>query len=267
MFFVVSKLFWLLAEPLNLAILLLLLAVVLRLLHRRRAAWTLVAAVAFGLAVAAWTNLGALMLRPLEDRFPPPPAPAAVAGIVVLGGATDGSTSLARGSYQLNDAAERLVEAAVLARRYPEARIVLSGGVGALIGEGEEEDAVTSEHMLTALGVAAERLVIEKKSRNTYENAVLTKALVRPQPGEVWLLVTSAYHMPRSVALFRKAGMDVVAWPVDYRTTGREGLFTPRGGSSRGLANLSTAIHEWIGLLAYRLAGKIDSVFPAPAGS
>lgn len=264
MFFVVSKIFWLIAQPLNAATLLLIAAIILWLLRRRRSAQALVVLAAAVLVISTWTTLGALLLRPLEDRFPRPEAPQAVAGIIVLGGGTDGATSQARGGYQLNDAGERLVETAVLARRYPDARIVLTGGLGALLADGET-DAVTGARMLTALGVDPGRMVLETQSRNTYENAVMTEALVKPAAGETWLLVTSAFHMPRSVGLFRKAGFDVVPWPVDYRTTGREGLGLFRDESGTALAELSLALREWTGLVAYRLTGKIDSVLPGPA--
>src|SRR5690606_33290798 len=149
------------------------------------------------LLVATWTTFGALLLRPLEDRFArPDPAPAEVAGIILLGGGFEGAVNLARGGYELNDSGDRMVEAAVLARRYPDAKVIVSGGAGSLLFDGEA-DADSAPRLLTALGVAPERLVLENRSRNTYENAIFTRDLVRPQPGQKWLLVTSAFHMPR----------------------------------------------------------------------
>ncbi|RUU72969.1 YdcF family protein, partial [Mesorhizobium sp. M7A.T.Ca.TU.009.01.3.1] len=152
-----------------------------------------------------------------------PPLPAKVDGIVVLGGGFEGAINLARGGYELNSSGDRMVETAVLARRFPTAKVVVSGGTGALFLDGEG-DAATAPRLLTALGVAADRLILENKSRNTYENAVFTKELVTPKPGETWLLVTSAFHMPRAKALFDKAGFATVPWPVDYRTSGKEGI-------------------------------------------
>src|SRR5690606_22899714 len=105
------------------------------------------------LALGAWTSLGALLLHPLEDRFArPDPAPQAVAGVIVLGGGFEGGVNLARGGYELNASGDRLVETAVLARRYPQARIVVTGGAGALALEGEA-DADTAPRLLMALGV------------------------------------------------------------------------------------------------------------------
>jgi uncharacterized SAM-binding protein YcdF (DUF218 family) len=105
---------------------------------------------------------------------------------------------------------------------------------------------------------------LENKSRNTAENAEFSKELARPRPGETWLLVTSAYHMPRSVGLFRKVGFPVVPWPSDYRTSGREGVGFFRDNEVDALQNTTLALREWIGLIAYWLSGRIDSILPGP---
>ncbi|RUU92319.1 YdcF family protein, partial [Mesorhizobium sp. M7A.F.Ca.MR.176.00.0.0] len=190
-----------------------------------------------------------------------PPLPAKVDGIVVLGGGFEGAINLARGGYELNSSGDRMVETAVLARRFPTAKVVVSGGTGALFLDGEG-DAATAPRLLTALGVAADRLILENKSRNTYENAVFTKELVTPKPGETWLLVTSAFHMPRAKALFDKAGFATVPWPVDYRTSGKEGIGLFRDNPADSLQATTMAIREWIGLFAYWLSGRIDQPFP-----
>src|SRR5690606_3180002 len=145
----------------------------------------------------------ALMLTPLEERYPKPALPQGVAGIVVLGGGFEGAINLARGGYELNASGDRYIETAILARRFPAAKVVVAGGAGALVLEGES-DADTAPRLLIALGVEPDRLVLETRSRNTYENAVFTREMVTPKPGETWLLVTSAFHMPRAKALFDK---------------------------------------------------------------
>ena len=101
-----------------------------------------------------------------------------------------------------------------------------------------------------SLGVPEDRMTFESASRNTYENAVLTKALVAPKPGETWLLVTSAAHMPRSVGIFRAAGWPVLAYPVDYRTSGTPHDWWPTSKVVDQQRKLEVAGHEWIGLLA-----------------
>lgn len=262
MFFFLSKIFWVVVQPVNLVGILVLAGIVLSLFRFRRLGLLLSSAGLVVLALGAWSSLGAVLLHPLEDRFPrPDPAPAAVAGIIVLGGGFEGAVNLARGGYELNASGDRFVETAILARRYPDARVVVTGGTGTLVLEGEG-DADTAPRLLAALGVEPGRLVLENRSRNTHENAQFTRELVRPQPGETWLLVTSAFHMPRSVGLFRKAGFSVVPWPADYRTAGTETFGLAQDNTLDSIANLSIAIREWIGLAAYRLTGRIDRILP-----
>lgn len=263
MFFVLSKIFWFFLQPVNLAIFLLVIGLLAAFFGRRRLAMLGGASAAIILVAATWTSLGALLLGPLEDRFQRPELPQTIDGVVVLGGGLEGQINLARGGYELNSSGDRFVETAVLARRFPEARIVVSGGIGALLLPGEA-DADTALRLFTALGVSPQRLILENKSRDTYENALFSKEMVQPGPGETWLLVTSAFHMPRSMALFRKAGFDVLPWPVDYRTAGDEGvgLFTDNAIDS--LQATTLGLREWIGLVAYWLSGRIDSPFPGP---
>lgn len=264
MFFILSKIFGFVVQPLNFSILLLSLALLAAVFRWRKLAVGSTAIAFSVLALATWTSLGSLMLTPLEDRYPKPAFPAEVAGIVVLGGGFEGAINLARGGYELNSGGDRFVETAVLARRYPAARIVVTGGTGALLLAGEG-DADTAPRLLAALGVEPERLILENRSRNTYENAVFTRELVSPGPGETWLLVTSAFHMPRSKALFDKAGFATLPWPVDYRTSGEEGVGLFTDNANDALQNTTLAIREWIGLFAYWLTGRIDSPFPGPA--
>ncbi|RUV31421.1 MULTISPECIES: YdcF family protein [unclassified Mesorhizobium] len=261
MFFYLSKFLWFFVQPLNGAIFLLLAGLLASRFGWQRLATAGSFLALVILALSTLTSLGAMMLIPLEQRFPRPPLPEKVDGIIVLGGGLEGATNAVRGGYELNGAGDRIVEAAVLARRFPTAKIVISGGTVQMLAEGEG-DADTGPRLLTALGVTTDRLVLENKSRNTYENAVFTRELVTPKAGETWLLVTSAFHMPRATALFDKAGFPTIPWPVDYMTTGKEsiGAFFPYS----GLEVTTTAIREWIGLAAYWLSGRIDQLFPGP---
>lgn len=262
MFFTLSKIFWIIAQPINLIGILVLLGIVAALFRLRRIGLFCSVCGFLVLAVGAWTSTGALLLHPLEDHFQrPDPVPAEVAGIIVLGGGFEGGVNLARGGYELNASGDRYVETAILARRYPEARVIVTGGTGTLLLEGEG-DGDTAPRLLTALGVEPERLVLENRSRNTHENAVFTRDMLEPRAGETWLLVTSAFHMPRSVGLFRKAGFDVTPWPSDYRTAGTETVGPAQDNVADSLQNLSVAVREWIGLVAYRASGRIDSILP-----
>jgi len=264
MFFTASKVLGFFALPSNLLIAIGLIGLVLLCTRfTRLASWLIVTSLVL-IAVAGLSPLGNALILPLEQRFPPwdasrgPPD-----GIVVLGGAISPDISAARGAVALNDNAERITAAAELARRYPGARIIYTGGSSALFfNEGIE--AAFAVRQLEALGVAHDRITAEEQSRNTIENAVFSRLIAAPKPGQRWLLVTSAYHMSRAMAAFRAAGFAVEAYPVDWRTRGPIDLVHPFASLSDGLQRTDTAVHEWIGLLAYRLAGKTTTLFPGP---
>lgn len=260
--FVASKLFWLVARPNTLALIVLTIGLLALLARRRWGRWPALLGLGWYLAVLL-TPLSAWLTLPLEDRFArPAAAPARVDGVIVLGGAVEQPLTEARGIPALNGAAERMTEAVALARRHPEARIVFSGGSGRL-GNGKLSESDVARQIFGMLGLEGPRLVFEDRSRNTWENATQSFALVQPRPGETWLLVTSASHMPRSVGCFRRAGWSVVPWPVNYTTQ-------PRGAGwgdpplSFRLGQAEWAMREYVGLVVYRLLGRTDALFPAP---
>jgi uncharacterized SAM-binding protein YcdF (DUF218 family) len=216
------------------------------------------------LALCGFPPIGKLLILPLEERFPPWDASRGVPdGIVVLGGAIDPDLSAARGLPVFTHSADRIVATAVLARQYPKARIVFSGGSANLLSDDSAKEADYALSMLENLGVAKERLTAERQSRNTVENAEFAKAVANPKPGERWLLVTSAFHMPRSIGLFRKAGFPVEAYPVDWRAS-RTSMFSFSSIAINGLERTEVAMREWIGLTAYWLTGKTDQFLPGP---
>jgi uncharacterized SAM-binding protein YcdF (DUF218 family) len=263
MFFLVAKTLGAMAHAPLVFIEGLVLGVVLMWTRWRRAGRIVTTFFALVLAVAAVWPVGSYFARPLEDRFVRPELDAAPTGIIVLGGSVDEAISRQRGTPALNDAAERLTEAVALMRRYPEARLVFSGGSGRLRPAALTESDVVRE-IWTSLGVPADRVAYENTSRDTWENATNTKALVQPKPGERWLLVTSAMHMPRAVGIFRKIGFPVVAYPVDYQTGGVASDFYGIRQPAGEFFLLQSATHEWIGLVSYYLAGKSAELFPGP---
>ncbi len=259
--FAASKLFWLFARPNTFMLFLACLGVALMAAGRRWGRWPAFLGLSWFAAVLL-TPLSTWLTLPLEDRFPRPPPPARVDGVIVLGGAVEQQLTLARGIPALNGAAERMTEAVALARRFPEARIVFTGGSAGL-APGEMTEADVARQLFAALGLEGPRVVFEAESRNTWENATLSHALLRPRPGEVWLLVTSASHMPRSVGCFRRAGWEITPWPVNYSTQpGGRGWFDPP--FSFRLGQAEWAVREYVGLLAYWLLGRSSALFPAP---
>ena len=264
MFFVLAKVLGFFALPSNIFISLGLIGIVLMATRFARAGRRLAVAALILIALFGLSPLGNAIILPLEERFPPwDGSRGAPDGIISLGGAFDTVVSSARGEVALNEAAERMTVMAELARRYPHARIVFSGGSGRLFYEGATE-AELAARMFASFGIAKERILLEEKSRDTDENARFTKELVRPKPGERWLLVTSAHHMPRSVGVFRAAGFPVEAFPVDYRTRGAADLARGFASLGDGLRRTDTAMREWVGLVIYRATGRTAALFPAP---
>ncbi len=263
MSFVLSKIFWFLAQPGNLFLIVLLVATVLLWSRYRRFGRRLLTALlAFGVIVAV-LPLGTWLLLPLENRFPQlKPMPKQVDGIVVLGGTVNQFISRARGQPSVNSAAERLVAFAELARKYPAAKLVFSGGSGKLFRQ-DIKEAEAASGFLKQLGLDTTRVRFEARARNTSESAVNTYALAKPKPGAVWLLITSARHMPRAYGLYRAAGWRIVPYPVDYATDGRFRLGL-RFNFAGGLGGLGAGLKEWIGLTYAYARGRTAHWFPGP---
>jgi uncharacterized SAM-binding protein YcdF (DUF218 family) len=267
MFFYVSKLIWAALQPSSLIALFILAGLVTMIL---RPTWRVGRRLAFGgvlvFFIAGLSPLANLLILPLEQRYPPPDLAAvepSVRTIIVLGGAEDGRISHARSQLTLNERGERITAAIGLARRMPRADLLVSAGAaGVLQSERAGGEAIVA--FWRDAGIAPDRIRVEEESLTTYENATVAKRLLRPQAGERFLLVTSAFHMPRSVAAFRHAGFDVVPYPVDFRTAGWSDLSRFMSSPATGLRRLDEAAREWTGLLGYRLLGRSGSLFPSP---
>jgi uncharacterized SAM-binding protein YcdF (DUF218 family) len=264
MFFELSKVLGFFTVPSNLFFLIAAAGLILMFTRFARSGRRLAVIGLVLLALAGFSPLGNALILPLEQRFPAWDASrGAPDGIIVLGGAIGPAMSDARGEPSLNEAAERMTVVAELARRYPSARIVFSGGDGSLLGQSGAE-AKHALPLFESFGIERRRIELEAGSRNTAENATLSKTLVNPKPGERWLLITSAHHMPRSVGCFRRAGFAVEAYPVDWRTRGPVDLLSLFGGLAAGLARTDVAAREWIGLLAYWFTGQTSELLPGP---
>jgi len=266
MFFYLSKIFGFFLLPSNFLMTLGLLGALLLATRFARAGRRLLVVSAILIAVVGLSPLGNVLILPLEQRFPnwnSNEMRMAPDGIVVLGGAIGPELSLMRAEVSLNESAERVTAVAALARRYPQARIIYSGGNGGLlIREGNEAEFAL--RLFESFGIDRARIVLEDRSRNTIENAVFSKQLANPRPGEKWWLVTSAYHMPRSVGAFRAVGFDVEAHPVDFRTRGPVDMFVPFGVVGDGFRRTDTAAREWVGLIAYWISGHSSELYPGP---
>ncbi|CAA2138307.1 YdcF family protein [Hyphomicrobium sp. ghe19] len=265
MFFIASKVIYFCIQPSSLAFLALA-GGFLFLQFKRPKPGAFLLLLGFGIIVLFGILPGGnILVLPLEQRFATRVMDIPqekISGIILLGGFEDGALTDSRGGLALNDSAERLTETVRLAHALPDAKVIFTGGSGSLFG-GEGMGSVIAKYFIDT-GIEASRIVIENNSRNTYENAMFTKALVKPQSSDKWLLVTSAFHMPRAVGVFRKAGFDVLPYPVDFRTRGRRDAIRPFDSISAGLARTDLAAKEWIGLLAYWASGRTASLFPGP---
>ena len=262
MSFLASKVVWFFVSPGGILLIALLAASVG---VRRAPAPTrrLVRSITGILLMIAVLPVGRWLAHPLEERFPAvSDLSCPIDGIIVLGGSIDPGTSASRDSPQLRQSAERLVEFFKLSRRYPDAKLVFAGGTGSLT-DAKEKEAPWARRVLTELGLAESRLVIEDQSRNTHENALLAKAVAHPLRGERWLLITSAMHMPRAVGVFRRVEWNVTPVPVDFRTPRRPIGFHPAI-LEHSLSQTAEALHEWLGLVAYWLLGRTSELFPTP---
>jgi uncharacterized SAM-binding protein YcdF (DUF218 family) len=163
--------------------------------------------------------------------------PSRVDGIIILGGNEN-------------------IAFANLARRYPNAKLVSAGG-GPIYPDSTSPP--LGAEPPTWLGIDMSRIIFERKSRNTFEDVIVAKAIVQPAAGETWILITNASHMPRSVGLFRRQGWQVIPYPVDYVSSV---IQLSRPFFWQNLDQLSVALKEWIGVLANRVLGHSKEWFP-----
>ncbi len=261
LFFVASKLAWGLLSPLNLMIWLTLLGCLLAWWGWNRFGGTL-AALGFTLLLANMAYpLGDFVIQPLETRFHKPhPMPDKIAGILVLGGGESLGRSLSWQTPELGLGGDRYVAAAHLARRYKDVPVIFAGGSGSVQLQNSGKEGDIARILLTQLGIHPNRLIIESASRNTYENFRNVKPLL-PDPQGRYLLITSAYHMPRAVGIARKQGIHVIPYPVDYRST-KPPYRKLDFDFFDHLKALEPGWKEWIGLSVYYLTGRTDSWLP-----
>jgi len=263
MFFYLSKVFWFFADPGNVLLIMLCLGALLVFRRRDKLGRRLLALVAVVSFILAVVPIGRNLLIVLENRFPVVQTlPDKVDGIIVLGGVVNEVISRARGQLSIGGSVERLTEFAALSKKFPYAKLLFTSGSGKLLTQNIKEADVVGP-LLASLGVDMSRVQFENQSRNTYENAVMSKQLINPSPDETWVLITSAFHMPRAVGIFRKLGWQVLPYPVDFNYKG-ETLYAPTFDFLGGVGYLSSAIHEWLGLVFYWLTDKTESLFPGP---
>lgn len=262
--FVLSKIVWLVLNPANIFMFFLVLGTILLFTRFRRTGRRIVAATVGVFLLLGLVPVGFWLTTDLENRFPTnPEIPADIAGIITLGGTINQYITAAREQPALTDGGERLTELVHLALRFPNARLIFTGGSGALINT-KLKEADAARTFFDQMGLSGREIVFEDRARNTYENALLTREIVGDDAvNRKWVLITSAAHMPRAMGSFRQAGWNIMAYPVDYLTDGRGGYkfqFRPL----QGLSSLNKAMREWVGLIVYRVLGRTPVLVPSP---
>ena len=261
LFFWLSKLVWIVIAPDSLLLVLILASSILIFAGKDRIGKRLLGVSCVLLVMVALFPLHLLLLHPLETRFQTnPPLPENIDGIIVLSGSEDPFLSSLWNQVEVGGAAERNLAFMALARQYPEAKLVFTGGTGSLSKQ-EYKAADVAKVLFEQQGLDLSRITFERESRNTYENALLTRKLVQPRAGETWLLITTGWHMPRSVGIFCKQQWPVIPYPVDH-TTNPDRLFSIHFSLAGNLHSLNIAMREWIGLAAYYFTDKTTKLFP-----
>ena len=247
--------------PGNFLILLLVAGAVLQETRQHRLGRQIVIAVAAVCAVIFLLPIDRWLARPLEDQFTRPPLPAHVDGILILSGGLDTTIFASRGIPAQESSDGRLLAGAELSRRYPGAKVIYSGGVAPLSGNVLPET-TAARSIFGQMGVPATRIIWESRSRNTWENFVYSRQLAHPGSGDVWIVVTSALNMPRAMGIAAKLHWVVVPWPADYLTAGKGGGTNWNSGFAMRLSRIDDVMHEWIGIVAYRLTARLASASP-----
>jgi uncharacterized SAM-binding protein YcdF (DUF218 family) len=262
--FVFSKIFNFLTDPSVVLPVLLALGTLLLWTRWRRAGRGILAVTTGFILFVSVLPVGKFAISILENRFPVMHAlPAEVTGIISLGGMINPYITAQRKQPALGSGAERMTALIVLARRYPAARLVFTGGSGSIF-RSDVREADAARLFFGEMGLDPGRIRFERESRNTFDNAVFTREMMAPKPGERWVLITSAMHMPRSVGTFRKAGWSPIPYPVDFNTEWPY-RFRPGLHLTSGVNSFSLALHEWMGLVIYRILGRSDALFPGSA--
>ncbi|MHC1740483.1 MAG: YdcF family protein [Anaerolineaceae bacterium] len=262
MFTFLSKFLPLFVYPLGFACLALLVVLIFW-KHRKIAFIGVLLAFAF-LYIGGNKYVAFSLARSLEWQYLPTETPKRADVIVVLGGATEPALA-PRPEVELNGAVDRLVHGAVLYRQGIAPYVLLSGGDIDFLTLSTTSPAADMRSVMEMLGVPADAMWLQGKSQNTYEDALYSCALIKEKGAKTVILVTSALHMPRSVAVFKKQGCEVIPSPTDFTITEAawSNLWAPDWQelvinlvpSYSNLSLTTKSLKEYIGWLTYRFQG------------
>lgn len=257
MFHLASKMLDLFFQPLNGLLIILIAALLLRYTHWKRLRRSLTFIAILGFFLCGFTQLPDYLLAKLESTVPPLTLEELEkpTGIIILGGAITEHKQARPNWYHINDGAERIIDGLMLAKHFPSAYLLFTGGNASISGKGGNESAAFKRFIQQSNPLES-AIYFENRAKNTWQNAKFSMQQLGQAASGKWLLVTSANHMPRALGSFTKAGFDVIGWPTDYRA---DRLHFPWlvTSSARQFSKLNLLIHELIGIAAYKISGKI----------
>lgn len=261
-FFILSKLFWIVISPTNLLVILFILGTLFFIFKAYNAARLSLIPATFLAGLLMVYPIGDYIIQPLEKRFAKPVEwPSHIDGIIVLGGGEDLKRSVSWQTAELGQGGDRYLAAKALADRYPNAKVIFTGGSGLFLNATSDSEGMIARTIFEQLDIHPSRYILETQSRNTYENFLNTTPLL--DPNGQYMLVTSANHMPRSVGIARRFELNITPYPVDFRSNQGEMRYA-NFNFFENAETLEKGVKEWLGLLAYYLSGKSDTLYPAP---
>lgn len=260
--FAFSKVVGWLLNPVSLAIILIVLSVVAAIFRFRKTGILFGIGTALWLIIVLYSPLATWLIRPLEQQFEKVEIGGDFSGIIVIGGGIESDISASLNHIEFAAGADRLIQGIVLAKKFPDVKVIYTSGTGRL-----EEDAMRSADIagdfILQNGIDKSRIILERNSRNTFENVEFTKKILgREATNGKYVVITSAFHMPRTIGIFRAQGVKVIPYPVDYRTINNDKLVDPSRSPMDNFVNMSIALREWSGLVSYYLIGRTRQIFP-----
>ncbi len=212
--------------------------------------------------ILGFLPIGHNMMVFLETRYERPISiPKNIDGIIVLGGTFKSSLSHKRQMLATNGNIARMIDFVDLSRKYPKAKLIFSGGSGNIY-DPKRKEADDAKAFLEMIGIDTHKIIFERNSRNSYENVKYSKELIQPKEGEAWLLVTSAFHIPRSLSIFKQQNWEVIPYPSAPKTDGEYRLLPQPFSVLGNFLMLQIALKEFIGIAIYYFSGKSAFLFP-----
>ena len=258
--FYLSKILWLLINPFNILIFLFLIIILFFYLKKNKFAYFLFIIFLAYLISFGILPTGKLLLHSLEKNYHTNFLfPEKVDGILILSGSTNPFLTNQFNQISLNGSAERLTESIKLIKKYSNAKIIFSGGSGS-IKYPELKHAKVANDFFIQMGLSTNNIIFEDRSRNTHENIIFSRKIVNPKINEKWIIVTSAFHMNRSIFIGEKNNWKFIPYAVDFKTM-KKFRFVPNLYLLSNINSFQQGSHEWLGLISYYLMNRTDKIF------